>query len=84
MTLRCAKCGKAIHNCTYLLDGEDVCRDCFTKEYLVAIYDSEEPKLDRLICPKCKGTREERYTDAAGSRDYRVCTKCDGKGFVIV
>ena len=34
------------------------------------------------ICPSCKGTGEERYTDAAGSRDWRDCSMCDGVGRV--
>ena len=32
------------------------------------------------ICPVCGGTGEERYTDAAGSCDYRECPHCGGTG----
>lgn len=32
------------------------------------------------ICAACHGTGEEAYTDAAGSRDTRPCSKCGGTG----
>ena len=31
-------------------------------------------------CPSCKGTGEERYTDAAGDSDIRECLTCKGLG----
>jgi len=34
----------------------------------------------KTICPSCKGTGEERYTDAAGSGDWRECSICKGLG----
>lgn len=34
------------------------------------------------ICPTCKGTGQERYTDAAGSGDWRECLTCLGLGKV--
>ena len=33
-----------------------------------------------LICPKCNGTGEERYCDAAGDMDDRECSLCHGTG----
>lgn len=38
--------------------------------------------FDKLstICPSCDGTGQERYMDAAGSRDYRECLTCNGVG----
>jgi len=33
-----------------------------------------------IVCPTCDGTREERYTDAAGSMDTRECKTCKGYG----
>lgn len=35
------------------------------------------------ICPVCKGTGNERYADAAGSRDERPCSACKGTGVKI-
>ncbi len=32
------------------------------------------------ICPVCKGSREESYTDAAGDTDTRACSVCKGYG----
>lgn len=32
------------------------------------------------ICPSCKGSGQERYTDAAGSGDWRECRTCRGLG----
>lgn len=32
------------------------------------------------ICPYCEGDGEVRYTDAAGSRDYKTCPYCNGTG----
>jgi len=34
------------------------------------------------ICPSCNGTGQERYTDAAGSGDWRDCKTCNGIGKV--
>lgn len=34
------------------------------------------------LCPSCKGTGEESYMDAAGSRDWRDCKTCGGIGKV--
>ena len=31
-------------------------------------------------CPSCKGSGRERYTDAAGSGDWRECSTCRGIG----
>jgi len=31
-------------------------------------------------CPSCEGTGQERYTDAAGSGDWRECWTCRGLG----
>ena len=36
--------------------------------------------VKEYACPRCHGTGEERYTDAAGSRDYRECPHCGGTG----
>ncbi len=33
-------------------------------------------------CPSYKGNKTERYTDAAGSGDYRDCRTCRGLGVV--
>lgn len=33
-----------------------------------------------ILCPYCKGTGDESYTDAAGSRDSRKCSHCSGTG----
>lgn len=32
------------------------------------------------ICPSCGGGGQERYTDAAGSGDWRYCRTCRGLG----
>lgn len=32
------------------------------------------------ICPSCRGSGRERYTDAAGSGDWRDCSTCRGLG----
>lgn len=42
----------------------------------------EELLLLKEICPTCKGSGEERYTDAAGSGDWRECKTCRGLGKV--
>lgn len=34
------------------------------------------------VCPSCRGTKKERYTDAAGSMDTRDCKTCKGVGFI--
>ena len=34
------------------------------------------------LCPSCKGSRQERYTDAAGSGDWRDCSTCHGWGYI--
>lgn len=34
------------------------------------------------ICPSCSGTGRERYTDEAGSGDWRDCRTCKGLGRV--
>lgn len=33
-----------------------------------------------LLCKSCRGTGEESYADAAGSRDTRECRYCGGTG----
>lgn len=33
-----------------------------------------------LVCPSCEGSGSIRYTDAAGSRDYKTCPACKGTG----
>lgn len=45
----------------------------------------EPPAVERnlTVCNKCGGKGVERYSDAAGSRDYRQCSKCHGAGNVI-
>ena len=35
------------------------------------------------ICPSCDGNGSERYTDAAGSGDWRDCRVCRGLGKVV-
>ncbi len=37
-------------------------------------------KESNTVCEYCKGTRKERYTDAAGDRDTRECAMCKGTG----
>lgn len=32
------------------------------------------------VCPSCEGTGRERYTDEAGSGDWRECKTCGGLG----
>lgn len=44
--------------------------------------DTINSTLAPYICPACHGTGEESFTDAAGSRDTRSCTKCGGSGIV--
>ena len=46
--------------------------------------DQEEEYARRLteVCPDCKGRGQERYTDAAGSGDWRDCSTCKGWGYV--
>lgn len=46
--------------------------------------DSEEVYATQLteLCPDCKGKGEERYTDAAGSGDWRDCSTCHGWGYI--
>lgn len=46
--------------------------------------DAEEAYASQLteLCPSCGGGGEERYTDAAGSGDWRECSACKGWGYV--
>ncbi len=46
--------------------------------------DKEEAYATQLteICPDCKGDGQERYTDAAGSGDWRDCSTCKGWGYI--
>lgn len=48
------------------------------KRYL----EEQKRMLENLpdICPTCKGTGKERYTDAAGDVDERDCLTCRGLG----
>lgn len=39
-----------------------------------------EDLTQELICPRCKGTGEERYCDGAGDIDDRECPLCHGTG----
>ena len=39
-----------------------------------------EDLTQELICPRCKGTGEERYCDGAGDMDDRECPLCHGTG----
>ena len=68
-------------------------RDDLTERYnrAIADIDGEIDALNKaiatvnnavqpIICPTCYGTGEERYTDAAGSRDTRPCRDCQGTG----
>ncbi len=41
------------------------------REYLLSLTD---------VCPSCDGRGQERYTDAAGSGDWRECLTCRGLG----
>lgn len=45
---------------------------------------TEEAYASQLtdLCPSCKGKCEERYTDAAGSGDWRDCSTCKGWGYI--
>lgn len=45
---------------------------------------TEEAYASQLteLCPDCKGECEERYTDAAGSGDWRECSTCKGWGYI--
>ena len=42
--------------------------------------DTLNEALKDYVCPACGGTGEESYTDAAGGRDYRKCSRCGGTG----
>lgn len=42
--------------------------------------DTVNEAVKDIICPACAGTGEESYTDAAGSRDTRECSRCGGTG----
>ena len=46
--------------------------------------DREEVYATQLteLCPDCKGSCQERYTDAAGSGDWRDCSTCKGWGYI--
>lgn len=35
------------------------------------------------VCKACGGTGEVRYTDAAGSRDWKECPVCRGTGILV-
>lgn len=36
--------------------------------------------IQDMLCPDCEGTGDTRYTDEAGSRDYKTCPTCGGTG----
>ena len=48
------------------------------------LLDNKKEELLHLteVCPTCNGRGEERYTDAAGSGDWRECQTCQGLGKV--
>lgn len=35
-----------------------------------------------MLCPTCEGRKNERYTDTAGSGDWRTCRTCKGYGHI--
>lgn len=39
-----------------------------------------ELRKQKTVCEKCYGRKEIRYTDAAGSGDWKICPACGGSG----
>lgn len=63
---------------------ERLLKDISKLESELKALESKKEKLLQLkdICPTCNGSGEERYTDAAGSGDWRECETCRGLGKV--
>lgn len=65
---------------------DDAKRQCEAIDVEIAKVDQALETINSAIapyiCPVCHGTGEEPFTDAAGSRDTRPCTKCDGSGII--